>query len=106
MGGDKDCRQPDEQSVERDLRGFGITLAFDKVLLVYLAGSAIAAGSPIPGGLGATEIALVAALVAFGVAGTAAILAVLAFRLFTYLLPTLPGVFAFRYLQKRGLLSF
>ncbi|MFP5308119.1 MAG: lysylphosphatidylglycerol synthase domain-containing protein [Actinomycetes bacterium] len=72
------------------------------VALVYLGGSAFAAVSPTPGGLGAVEAALVAGLSVVGVATPQAVAGVLLFRLLTYWLPTLPGWLAFRGLRARG----
>lgn len=87
------------------LRGFGVTMDFDKVFLVYLAGSTLAAVSPMPGGLGTTEVGLIAGFVTFGVSEAAAILSILTYRIATYFLPILPGIFAFRFLQKKRLLT-
>lgn len=72
------------------------------VALVYLGGSAFAAVSPTPGGLGAVEAALVAGLTVVGVGTPQAVAGVLLFRLLTYWLPTLPGWLAFRALRARG----
>lgn len=83
---------------------FGISLPFEQVLLVYLAGSVIASAAPTPGGLGAAEAALAGGLIALGVNAGPAITSVLAFRFLTYWLPILPGFFGFRYLHKQHLL--
>jgi glycosyltransferase 2 family protein len=72
------------------------------VALVYLGGSAFAAVSPTPGGLGAVEAAMVAGLTVVGVGTAEAVAGVLLFRLLTYWLPTLPGWLAFRALRARG----
>ena len=83
---------------------FGGSLNWAAISLVYLAGSAIGAASPTPGGLGAVEAALAAGLTAAGLDGTTAVSAVLLFRLVTYWLPVAPGWVAFRFLQSRGAL--
>ena len=70
--------------------------------LVYLVGSAVATAAPTPGGLGATEAALVAGYTAIGVAGSTAFAAVMLFRLITFWLPILPGWFALVNLQRTG----
>ena len=70
-----------------------------QVVAVYVGGAAIAAAAPTPGGLGAVEAALVAALASVGVASTVAVAAVLSFRLLTFWLPILPGMVAYRLLQ-------
>jgi uncharacterized protein (TIRG00374 family) len=78
--------------------GGGLNLA--QVGAAYLAGSAIAAVAPTPGGLGALEAAVIAGLVGAGMPSTEAVPAVFLFRLATYWLPILPGWFAFNYLRR------
>jgi undecaprenyl-diphosphatase len=72
-----------------------VTVAF-----VYLAGSAIAAAAPTPGGLGAFEAATVSGLALFGTAGGPAIAGVLLYRLISFWLPILPGAIALRTLRR------
>lgn len=84
------------------MRAFGITTSFAVLGTVYLAGSALASAAPTPGGLGATEAALVAGLSVVGVASNEAIPAVLLFRLATFWLPILPGWWSMVWLQRRG----
>ena len=50
---------------------------------------------PMPGGVGGVEGGMIGALVAFGVDGGLAVVAVLVFRGFTFWLPLIPGVIAF-----------
>jgi uncharacterized membrane protein YbhN (UPF0104 family)/membrane-associated phospholipid phosphatase/tRNA A-37 threonylcarbamoyl transferase component Bud32 len=88
-------------SLGASLAAFGAGLSPGKVLLVYLGGTAIAAASPTPGGLGAVEAALVAGLTAAGARAGPAVAGVLTFRLFTFWLPILPGWLAFRMLEQR-----
>ena len=71
------------------------------VAVVYLAGAAVASAAPTPGGLGAVEVALSTGLTAAGMSGTAAISAVLLFRLATFWLPVPAGWLALQYLQRR-----
>lgn len=66
------------------------------VLFVYLAGSAVAAASPTPGGLGAAEAALALGLAATGVPIAQAVAGVLIFRLASFWFPILPGLLALR----------
>lgn len=83
-------------------RAFGLDLSFLEVAAVFLAGAALAAAAPTPGGLGAAEAALAAGFVALG-AGTAPALAtVLGFRLVTFWLPIAPGFLALGWLRRRG----
>ena len=76
-----------------------VTLAF-----VYLAGAALSAVAPTPGGLGAMEAALVSGLTLFGVASGPAVTGVLVYRLLTFWAPIVPGAIAVRRLRRHGLL--
>ena len=82
---------------------FGADVSPLQIYAVYLGGSTVASASPTPGNLGAVEMALAAGLTAIGVLSAPAVAAVLIFRLITFWLPVLPGIVAFRYLQKRSL---
>lgn len=85
-------------------RAFDIQVSFATLGVVYLAGSALASAAPTPGGLGATEAALVAGLAVVDVPENEAIPAVLLFRLATFWLPILPGWISLVVLQRRGAL--
>jgi len=54
---------------------------------------------PLPGGVGGVDGGMIGSLIAFGVGGGLAVVAVLVFRGFTFWLPTIPGAIA--YLQLR-----
>lgn len=84
------------------LRAFGDDTPVAVVFAVYLAAAAIATAAPTPGGLGATEAALIAGYVAVGVEGSLAVTSVLLFRLVTFWLPILPGWLALHRLQRSG----
>ena len=56
---------------------------------------------PLPGGIGGVDGGMIGALVAFGVGGHLAVLAVLSYRLFAFWLPTIPGVIAYFQLRRR-----
>jgi undecaprenyl-diphosphatase len=84
------------------LEAFGVDLAVTTAALVYLTGSAVATAAPTPGGVGATEAALLAGYTAVGVDAGGAFAAVLLFRLATFWLPILPGWLALVSLQRRG----
>jgi uncharacterized protein (TIRG00374 family) len=73
-----------------------VTVAF-----VYLAGSALAAAAPTPGGLGAFEAAAVSGLTLFGTASAPAVAGVLLYRLITFWLPIVPGAVAFKALRSQ-----
>jgi undecaprenyl-diphosphatase len=85
---------------EFSTRAFDIDLRFAVVGAVYLVGSALATAAPTPGGLGATEVALIGGLVAVGVPDDQAVPAVFLFRLATFWLPILPGWIAFSWLRR------
>jgi undecaprenyl-diphosphatase len=84
------------------LQAFGIDLPLTAAALVYLTASAVATAAPTPGGLGATEAALIAGYGAVGAEAGGAFAAVLLFRLATFWLPILPGWLALVMMQRRG----
>lgn len=81
---------------------FGGGVAVVTVAVVYLAGGAIGAAAPTPGGLGAVEAALSTGLVAAGMSGASAVSAVLLFRVATFWLPIPLGWLSFAFMQRRG----
>jgi glycosyltransferase 2 family protein len=82
--------------------GTSLSLA---TLLVVNVGVALFAGLiPVPGGIGVTEGALVVGLTAAGLDQATAFAAANCYRLCTYYLPPIWGWFAFRRLEKTGLL--
>ncbi len=83
------------------VEAFGGGLSFPQIGAAYLGASIVGNAAPTPGGLGAVEAALVAALTGFGMASGPAVSAVLTFRLATYWLPTAPGWFTFSWMQAR-----
>ena len=86
------------------VRAFDSHLGFAQVAVVYLAGAAIGSVAPTPGGLGAVEVAMSTGLTAAGMPGTAAISAVLLFRLATFVLPVPAGWLSVHWLQGRNAL--
>ncbi|MFJ6194834.1 lysylphosphatidylglycerol synthase domain-containing protein [Micromonospora sp. NPDC092111] len=74
------------------------------VILVCVVGEGVASAAPTPGGLGATEAALVSGLLLYAVAPETAVAGVLIYRLATFWLPALPGYVALRALARRQLL--
>lgn len=80
------------------------TAPWAAIAVVYLAGAAIGQAAPTPGGIGAVEAALAGGLAVAGLDGGIALSATLLFRLFTFLLPVIPGWFAFHRLQRDGYL--
>lgn len=86
------------------LESIGVHLPVLTVVGVFLAGSALAAAAPTPGGLGALEAALVAGLGQVGVPAAPAVAAVLISRIIGYWLPVLPGWGAFTLATRNGTL--
>jgi uncharacterized protein (TIRG00374 family) len=84
------------------VRAFTPDASIAAIALVYLAASVVGQAAPTPGGLGAVEAALAAGLTAAGIDAGIAISATLVFRLMTFWIPTIPGWFAFRNLQRTG----
>lgn len=84
------------------LHAFGNPPAVAGVVMAYFIGQ-LANVIPLPGGIGGVEGGTIGALIAFGAPGSLAILGVLAYRLISFWLPTLPGGFA--YLRLRATVS-
>jgi uncharacterized membrane protein YbhN (UPF0104 family) len=80
---------------------FGSGLSFPQVGAAYLVAAALGSVAPTPGGLGAFEAALLAALTGYGMPNGRAVAAVLTFRLLTFWLPVLPGWVTFNQMQRR-----
>jgi undecaprenyl-diphosphatase len=86
------------------LESVGVHLPVLTMIAVFLAGSALAAAAPTPGGLGALEAALVAGLGQVGVTAAPAVAAVLMSRIIGYWFPILPGWLAFNTATRNGTL--
>ena len=71
------------------------------VLVVAFFVGMLANTLPLPGGVGGVDGGMIGALVAFGVDAELAVVAVLAFRGFTFWLPIVPGVVAYFALRSR-----
>jgi uncharacterized protein (TIRG00374 family) len=82
------------------VHAFNGSIGLPAAAVVYLTGAAIGSASPTPGGLGAVEVALSTGLAAVGVPSTAAVSAVLLFRLATFWLPVPLGWVALRWLRR------
>jgi uncharacterized membrane protein YbhN (UPF0104 family)/tRNA A-37 threonylcarbamoyl transferase component Bud32/membrane-associated phospholipid phosphatase len=84
------------------LLAFDVHLPLASTAAVYLGAAAVAAASPLPGGLVAMEAALVVGLTVAGAPAGPVVAGVLAFRLVTFWLPILPGWLAYRSLRAAG----
>lgn len=81
------------------LEAFGGGFPYVGVALVFLAGQALRQAAPTPGGIGATEAAMIAAMTALGLDTSGAVPTVFLYRIATFWLPIVPGVFALRKLE-------
>jgi glycosyltransferase 2 family protein len=86
------------------VRALGGEAGFVAVGLLYLTVGSVASLAPTPGGIGAVEAVLLAALTGIGMAAAPALAAVFLFRLMTFWLPIPIGGLAFRSLASRDLL--
>lgn len=73
---------------------------FPSVVLVSILGEGLSSAVPTPGGLGATEAALVSGLVIYGISLETAIAGVLIYRLASFWLTIPPGFVALRVLTR------
>jgi glycosyltransferase 2 family protein len=71
---------------------------------VFLAGNTVGSLAPTPGGLGAVEAVMAAALTAIGIPAHQAVPAVLLFRVATFWLPIPAGWISFMILERKGTL--
>lgn len=81
-------------------KAFGGTPEVSLVIMGYFVGM-IANLLPVPGGVGAVEGGMIGSYVALGVATGPAVAAVLAYRLFAFFLPTLPGIVSYARLLRQ-----
>jgi uncharacterized protein (TIRG00374 family) len=78
---------------------FGASPPKAVIVMAYFVGW-IANTLPLPGGIGGVEGGMIGAFTAFGVSVQSAIVAVLAYRAFSFWLPTLPGGVAYVQLRR------
>jgi undecaprenyl-diphosphatase len=86
------------------LEAFGGGLSYVGIALVFLAGQALGQAAPTPGGIGATEAAMIAAMTALGLDASIAVPTVFLYRIATFWLPILPGFFSLQKLEADGAL--
>jgi uncharacterized protein (TIRG00374 family) len=86
------------------LRAFGERASFAGLILVNTMVALFAGFMPVPGGMGVSEAALTAGLVALGVPNTAAMSTAIAYRLVTFYLPPIWGSVATRWLKQHSYL--
>ncbi|RIQ20509.1 flippase-like domain-containing protein [Jiangella rhizosphaerae] len=86
------------------LLAVGETVNLAGLAVVQLVGNTLGTAVPTPGGLGAVEAALTAGVSTLGVPASAAVTAVLVFRIVSFWLPILPGWVLWTQMRRRDLL--
>ncbi len=86
------------------VRALGGDVGFTTIGLIYLTVGSAASVAPTPGGVGAVEAVLLAALTGVGVAAAPALAAVFLYRLVTFWVPIPVGGLSMRWLVARDLL--
>jgi len=79
-------------------RAFGQPPPGGVLVMAYYVGT-LGNTLPLPGGIGGVEGGMIGSFLAFGVNGSLAVLAVLAYRTISYWLPTIPGAIAYARLR-------
>ena len=82
---------------------FGVDISYPKAGALYIVATTIGSAVPTPGGVGAVEAALTAALLGYGVDNATAAAVVLFFRILTFWVPTAPGWGFLQYTQRKGI---
>lgn len=82
------------------LQAFGSSPPLAVIVMAYFVGM-LANTLPVPGGIGAVEGGMIAALIGFGVDTGPAIVGVLSYRAFSFWLPIVPGVISYLQLLHR-----
>jgi uncharacterized protein (TIRG00374 family) len=80
-------------------RAFGQAPPWAVLIQAYFVGL-LANLLPLPGGIGGVDGGMIGALVAFGVSGSLALIAVLVYRLLAFWLPSIPGAVAYFQLRR------
>jgi hypothetical protein len=80
-------------------QAFGHSPPVAVLVMGYYVGT-LANTLPLPGGIGGVEGGMIGSFLAFGVNGSLAVIAVLAYRTISYWLPTVPGAIAYVRLRR------
>ena len=81
---------------------YGVHLNVAQLIFVVTSASVLSSVIPVPGGIGAAEAALSAALIAMGVDKSSAFAIAITQRLCTFYLPPIWGYFSLRWLTRKG----
>ena len=84
------------------LAAYGYHTSLAGLILVNTFVSLFAGFMPVPGGMGVAEAGYTAGLVGLGIPNSAAVATAISFRLVTFYLPPLWGVFAMRWLRRQS----
>lgn len=82
------------------LHALDSSLGFGPALVAVVATSLLQGLVPVPGGVGVAEAVMTSFLVALGVEETVAFAATVTYRVITFYLPALEGLFAMRWLER------
>jgi uncharacterized membrane protein YbhN (UPF0104 family) len=85
-------------------QAFGVGLTLPELIVVNIGASLLAGVIPVPGGVGAAEATLTAALVALGVEESTAFAIAITHRVYTSYLSPVWGYFALQWLRRHGYL--
>ena len=80
--------------------GFGTRIGLTDLLVINISVALFSSLIPVPGGIGVTELGLTVGLTSAGMTEATALGAVLLYRIATFYLPPVWGVFALRWLQR------
>lgn len=81
------------------LKAFAVPASVAVVVMGYFLGT-LGSLLPLPGGIGGVEGGMIGAFAAFGLPGGRAVAGVLAYRLISHWLPTLPGILGYAALRR------
>jgi uncharacterized membrane protein YbhN (UPF0104 family)/membrane-associated phospholipid phosphatase len=84
------------------LLAFHQSLGFAELIVVQMGAGLLASVTPVPGGIGIQEAALVSGLTGFGIPNNPALAAVMVFRTVTFVIPPFLGWLTLRWLRKQG----
>ena len=82
------------------VQAYGASISLASVIFVNEVVALFVGLMPVPGGIGVTEAALTAGLVAFGVPEDQAFAAAISYRMVSFYLPPIWGYFSLRWLRQ------
>jgi len=85
-------------------RAMGTRVSFSDLIVIFITVSLLAGLLPVPGGIGVVGSGITFGLIAAGMPEEPAFAAAVLYRLATFYLPPVWGFFAFRWLERHGLL--